>query len=111
MWTTPPLHAVGDVLTASDWNIASNDLTFLYNRTQGERVVYISYVSGTGFGVTFPTPFPTSCDSVIIAVEGVALAYYVLLTLTGSGFTAKLYSGAGEFATGSYVVDWIVIGH
>ena len=28
-WTTPVIHSVGDVLTASDWNISSNDLSFL----------------------------------------------------------------------------------
>lgn len=28
-WSTPVVHSVGDILTASDWNISSNDLTFL----------------------------------------------------------------------------------
>ena len=28
-WATPIIHAVGDILTASDWNITSNDLSFL----------------------------------------------------------------------------------
>lgn len=29
-WATPILHSVGDVLTASDWNLTSNDLSYLY---------------------------------------------------------------------------------
>jgi hypothetical protein len=28
-WATPVTHSVGDVLTASDWNISSNDISFL----------------------------------------------------------------------------------
>ena len=28
-WATPIIHSVGDILTASDWNISSNDLSFL----------------------------------------------------------------------------------
>lgn len=28
-WSAPVIHSTGDVVTASDWNIDSNDLTFL----------------------------------------------------------------------------------
>lgn len=34
-WVSPVIHAVGDVLTASDWNVTSRD---------------VSFVAGTGFG-------------------------------------------------------------
>ena len=32
-WSTPVTHAVGDVLTASDWNIDTSDLEYLYGDT------------------------------------------------------------------------------
>lgn len=28
-WSAPIVHSVGDILTASDWNISSNDISFL----------------------------------------------------------------------------------
>ena len=39
-WTTPVIHAVGDVLTASDWNISSNDLIYLYGDLSWTPVSY-----------------------------------------------------------------------
>lgn len=32
-WSAPIIHAVGDILSASDWNISSNDLSFLASTT------------------------------------------------------------------------------
>lgn len=33
-WSTPIIHATGDIVTASDWNVSSNDLSYLYQRPQ-----------------------------------------------------------------------------
>lgn len=34
-WSAPVIHAVGDVLSASDWNGLANDATFLYQAPYG----------------------------------------------------------------------------
>ena len=46
-WVTPIIHSVGDILTASDWNISSGDLAFLGNATGN--------VIGTSEGTTSST--------------------------------------------------------
>lgn len=110
-WATPILHAVGDVLSSSDWNITSNDLTFLYNRTQGGRGL-ISYVNGTAYQLTFPVPFPTSCDSFQLNADSSSVILQATpTTVTNSNVTFRLYGTVGEAGTNSYFVDWIAIGH
>lgn len=66
-WTTPPTHNVGEPLTASDWNIAANDLTYLYNfmnagtgGTTGTIVATSETTTSTGFtGLTTAGPIVT----------------------------------------------------
>lgn len=48
-WATPVIHAVSDILTASDWNIGSNDLSFLGGAT---GAVIATQQTGTGVSYT-----------------------------------------------------------
>jgi hypothetical protein len=34
-WTTPPVHAVGDYISLTDWNNVANNETFLFQRPYG----------------------------------------------------------------------------
>lgn len=47
-WSAPIIHAVGDVLTASDWNITSNDVSFLAS-TIGATVATSQTTTSTSF--------------------------------------------------------------
>ena len=46
-WVTPVIHAVGDILTASDWNIGSNDQTFLSGSVGNAVLTSQSSASGS----------------------------------------------------------------
>lgn len=48
-WSAPVIHAVGDILTASDWNITSNDLVFL-GAASGNSVTANQSTSSTSYG-------------------------------------------------------------
>jgi hypothetical protein len=50
-WSTPVIHATGDVVSASDWNVGSNDLSYLYGDTSWTSVSYTN--SWVDYGIGF----------------------------------------------------------
>ena len=115
-WTTPVTHAVGDILTASDWNIDTNDLLTLEeavglygvgsalhgsppavgtpNSFVQAGVQGVAFSSGAGT-LTFPTPFPTGT---LICIT------QLLLTASSTGGEVTPVNG-GTF-TASAVALW-----
>lgn len=92
-WSTPVLHVTGDVLTASDWNIGSNDLTWLADGVMLGSTQYapvslatystttsLSVVDGTNLTVSFVAPpsgkviFSASIYAGVSIVSDLALA-------------------------------------
>lgn len=79
-WTTPIIHSVGDILTASDWNITSNDLSFL-GSTAGSTVLTNEATSSTSY-----TDLATVGPSVTVTTGGNAI---VMVTALGGSNTTS----------------------
>jgi hypothetical protein len=62
-WATPPVLAVGDVLTASDWNTVSGDLSVL-----------ATYLGAFGVGTPITGSAPTAGTPVLLLQAGQASA-------------------------------------
>ena len=94
-WTAPVIHSVGDVLTASDWNISSNDLTYLRARTLGQTST-TSSTANTTTSVTWLTQAFTAdgVQRVRISgcgwVSGTAIGDLVALNLVLDGTTVQV---------------------
>lgn len=83
-WTTPPIHATGDVLSVTDWNTVANNETFLY---QAPYCRFVSLVSQSIANSTV-TPITLSASSPSFAGYGFALTSGSVVTapLTGTYF-------------------------
>ena len=93
-WATPITHSVGDILTASDWNITSNDVTFLASTSFASVGASQSTASGSY------TDLATVGPAVTVTTGTSAL---VILTCNGAnsggGFDAALMGFAVSGAT------------
>lgn len=76
-WVTPIIHSVGDILTASDWNISSNDLSFLGGAVGGavassETTASTSYTNLATVGPT--ATVTTGANAIVIVTANIANA-------------------------------------
>lgn len=132
-WVTPILHSVGDVLSAGDWNIGSNDLTFLYGdagwttptltspwvnagvsplvslgfRKVGTRVVMRGSISGGSLGstaFTMPTGYlPTGNVRLPAASAGA----YAQVNITAAGAVIPTTGSTASFGFDGVTYDTI----
>jgi hypothetical protein len=91
-WATPIIHAVGDILTASDWNISSNDLSFLAGTTSA------SVVTSQGTASTSYVDLATVGPAVTVTTGANAL---VILTTNISNNSASTFSNMGYAISGA----------
>ena len=133
-WVTAPTHAVGDILTASDWNDVAGDLNILATYlglygttaalvgsapTQGTPVVLMqagynstTSASAGAFSFNFPTAFPSGV--LYLSMSPVASGVNQFVFHTGSATTASVahgyaYENGSEF-TGSLSLVYLAIG-
>lgn len=92
-WTTPILHSVGDVLTASDWNITSNDVSFLAG-TASAFVATSQTTASTSY-----TDLATVGPAVTVTTGAHALVFFAAIMANNTGNGESLMAAAVSGAT------------
>lgn len=97
-WTTPVIHATGDVLAVTDWNGVANNTTFLYQapycmyyaNTQtsvpggGGTAIAIDGTQAYGYGFSASA---TNGNSILVPITGI-YQFIGCVTVSGLGGTA-----------------------